>query len=80
MERSGFIVDSKVAVDKFWMKVKNLSDFVHLFLFDVPEEVLVFGKAVSDAFDRSHFLNFKKNSIRNNLLTAKVYLNSNNII
>lgn len=58
MERSGFVVDSEVAINELWVFVEQLPDLLQILLLNIPKEVLIGGIAMRDALHRSHFYSF----------------------
>ena len=52
------MIDSKITINQFRLLIENLDDVISLFPLDVPEEVLVWGEAMSDTFDCSHLISF----------------------
>ena len=54
MKRRSFEVDSERLIDKIWFLVEDLLDIGDISFFNVPEEVLIVGVTVGDAFYCSH--------------------------
>jgi len=60
MKRSGFIVSCKVTVHEFRLLIEEFGDFINLFPFNVPEEILAGFEAMGDTLDSSHCSIFSK--------------------
>jgi len=58
MQRCGFVVGCQGLIDDFRFGLEDPLDFLDVFLFNVPEEILVPGVAVGYAFvdaSNAHF-------------------------
>ena len=55
------MIDSEITVNKFRLLIEKLDDFISLFPLNIPEEILVWAEAMSDAFDCSHLISITNN-------------------